>query len=71
MSGSEISPTKSIRVYRNEPDFTDYLTARHGPANQDRDIFEFRGATWRFSHSSTDAKGMFDVLHAVKGTARR
>jgi hypothetical protein len=69
MTGSGTTSAKFIRIYRNEPDFGDYLKARFGSTDQSRDVFEYRGAKYRFTHSSTDAQGMFDVLELVDSPA--
>lgn len=69
MTETKTSPEAYLRVYRNSPEFSDYLTARFGSSEQSVEVFAYRGAIYRFTHSSSDHRGMFDVLERVDGTA--
>ena len=65
MTESGTTPERFIRIHRDDPQFSEYLTARFGSADGGRDTFAYRGASYRFTHSSTDSRGMFDVLELV------
>lgn len=61
-----LSPT-SCRVYKNSPDYTRYLSSRFAVPNTS--VFKLSGQMWVYSHSSSDGKGMFDVLYLANDDA--
>lgn len=49
------------KVYRNSPEYKDYLSRRFGGSGLDIS-FEYDGHRWRYEHTSFDDNGDYDVI---------